>query len=213
MIVIDTLAQPRMLFAVLMLALLSLLLTWVEQRLQATQLERLPGWLLEHIYLPLARIGSVLIFIALAYPTLYGIAAAPPLSALLQADSGRTSVLINLTFLLSLLLPWIPLVGRLPGLIMPAQGLLAAAMIFSWLAQSQGVDAQLWPGWLPIGVILLGLYAGQRLAAWLAQLQGAYSRQQGRSDWEAGWYAALVPLLQLPAMLYYTTQLGQQLTF
>lgn len=212
MTLLDTLAQPRVLLACLVFGVLNLLLMFAEQRLliAAERAHASTSWLMEHIYLPLARIVCILIFIALAYPALFGVQDAPSLGNLLGAGDRRTSTLINLSFLLSLLLPFVPLLGRLPSLVLPLQSLLASAMLFTWLAQARSVEVSLWPGWMTLGVMLLWLVIGQRLALWLAQLFGD-QWYPTRDDMDRVFYEMTVLFLQLPAILIYTVQLGKQL--
>lgn len=213
MTLIDAIAQPRMLFACLVFGLVNLLLASIERRFLAVLAEHtVTGWLGEHVYLPLARIFSVLLFIALAYPVLYGLREAPGFLALLGSGAQRLSHLVNLAFLLSLLLPLLPLAGRLPGLVLPAQGLLAAAMLFRWLAQARGVEAQLWPGWTTAGLIVLWLVLGQRLAAGIAQWLGDLRPAPAAGDdQERVYYETVILFFQVPAILLYTLDLAQQL--
>lgn len=213
MSLIDAIAQPRMLFACLGFGLLNLLLAGFEQRFLSAMAEHsVTGWLAEHVYLPLARVFSILIFIALAYPALFGQREAPGIHALLTGGEHRVGHLVNLAFLTSLLLPLLPLAGRLPALVLPAQGLLAAALLFDWLAQALGVDAQLWPGWVTAGFIVLWLILGQRLAVWIANWphDTGIPSTAGR-DLERVYYETAILFFQLPAILLYTLGLGEQL--
>ena len=177
---IDAFAQPRMLFACASFAALNLLLAKGEQHVLAALPARgLPTWVAEHIYLPLARVFSLLLFIALAYPALFGLREAPSLIELLNGGEQRVSHLINLGFLLSLLLPLLPLLGRLPSLVLPIQSLLAAAMLFHWLAVARGVEVNLWPGGITATAIVVWLVLAQRLAAWIAESLIDHSQLHG----------------------------------
>ena len=196
---IDAFAQPRMLLAK------------VERRFLAAMGEHdVTAWLAEHVYLPLGRIFSILVFIALAYPAIFGLREAPGVLELLQGGERRVSHLINLAFLLSLLLPLLPLFGRLPGLVMPTQGLLAAAMLFHWLAQARGLDATLWPGWTTAAAILVWLVLAQRLAVRFADLLVDHWHPDS-SDRERLYHDTLMLFFQVPAILLYTVSLGEQL--
>lgn len=212
MTLIDALAQPRMLLACLVFGVLNLLLMLVEQRLliAASNAHITTGWLMERIYLPLARIACILIFIALAYPALFGFSEAPAIGTLLGGGERRTSSLINLTFILSLLLPFIPLLGRLPSLVLPLQSLLAAAMLFTWLGEAHGIEVSLWPGWFTLGSMLLWLVLGQWLALRLTYLIADQWTPQSDNS-ERSLYEMLILFFQLPAILLYTLALGRQL--
>lgn len=213
MTLIDAIAQPRVLLACVVFGILNLLLAKREQLFLAHMAEHnITAWLAEHVYLPLARILSMLIFIGLAYPALFGLREAPDLHSLLTGGEHRVSHLINLGFLLSLLLPLLPVVGRLPGLVLPAQGLLAAAVLFNWLAQARGIEVSLWPGWLTMGLILLWAVLGQRLAVWIAQQVGDHWNADDPSeDQTRGYYETAILFFQIPAILLYTLSLGEQL--
>lgn len=212
MTLIDAIAQPRILLACLSFGVLNLLLANIEQRFLAAMAEHtLTGWLAEHVYLPLARIFTILIFIALAYPAMFGLREAPGIQTLLHGGEHRISHLVNLAFLLSLLLPLLPVAGRLPGLVLPAQGLLAAAMLFGWLAQARGVDVRLWPGWTTAALIVLWIVLGQRLAVWIAQQLGETRYHPTDGDPERVYYETAILFFQVPAILLYTLGLGEQL--
>lgn len=213
MTLIDAIAQPRMLLACVVFGILNLLLAKREQLFLVHMAEHnITAWLAEHVYLPLARILSMLIFIGLAYPALFGLREAPDIQSLLTGGEHRVSHLINLGFLLSLLLPLLPVVGRLPSLVLPAQGLLAAAVLFNWLAQARGIEVSLWPGWLTTGLVLLWAVLGQRLAAWIAQQFGDHwNAHDASEDLTRGYYETAILFFQIPAILLYTLSLGEQL--
>lgn len=208
---IDAIAQPRMLLACAAFAGSNLLLANLERRFHAAMAEHdVTAWLAEQVYLPLGRIFTLLVFIALAHPALFGLHEAPGVLELLRGGEHRMSHLINLAFLLSLLLPLLPLLGRLPGLVLPIQGLLAAAMLFHWLAQARGVDATLWPGWTTAAAILVWLVLAQRLAARGADLLVDHW-QADYGERERFYYDSLLLFFQIPALLLYTVGLGEQL--
>ena len=208
---IDVLAQPRMLIACAVFAAVNLLLARAERRfLVALSEHSMTAWLSEHIYLPLGRVFAVLMLIALAYPVLFGVHDAPGILQLLRSGEQRVSHLVNVGFLLSLLLPFVPVFGRLPGLVLPVQALFAAAMLFHWLAQAHGVEAALWPGWLTAILIVVWLVLAHRLASFGAGLFTDHSQPDG-ADWERTWYETALVFFQIPAVLLYTVRLGQQL--
>lgn len=200
---IDALAQPRNLLACFGFGILNLLLASYEQRFLARMAEHsITAWLAEQVYLPLARILSILLFISLAYPVLFGLREAPGIYSLLAGGEQRISQLINLGFLLSLFLPLLPVIGRVPSLVLPAQGMLAAAVLFNWLAPSQGLTVSLWPGWITLGWVLLWAVLGQRLAVWIAQQLGEHwNPQEISEDQTRVYYETTILLFQIPAIL------------
>ena len=209
--VIDALAQPRILIACAVFAVVNLLLARAERHFLVAMSEHgITAWLSEHIYLPLGRVFAVLILIALAYPALFGVHDAPGILQLLRNGEQRVSHLVNVGFLLSLLLPFVPVFGRLPGLVLPVQTLFAAAMLFHWLAQTRGIEATLWPGWMTAILIVVWLVLAHRLAAFGAGLFTDHSRPDA-AEWERTWYETALLIFQIPAVLLYTVRLGQQL--
>lgn len=207
----DAFAQPRMLLACAAFAVLNLLLARAERHfLAAMSGHGITAWLTEHVYLPLGRVFSILVFIALAYPALYGLREAPGVFELLRGGEHRMSHLINAGFLLSLLLPLLPVLGRLPDLVLPLQGLLAAAMLFHWLAQARGTEVNLWPGWFTALAIVIWLTVAQRLAARIAGLL-VDPWHPDSADRERIGYETAVLFFQVPALLLYTVGLGEQL--
>ncbi len=210
---IDAIAQPRILLACLCFGCVNLLLANCEQHFFTRMAEHsITAWLAEHVYLPLARIFSILLFISLAYPALFGLREAPGIFSLLADGEHRVSHLINLGFLLSLLLPLLPVLGRLPSLVLPAQGLLAAAMLFTWLARTRDLEVSLWPGWITMGLVLLWAVLGQRIAVWIAQQCGDHWNTHNTSeDQNRVYYEMAILFFQIPAILLYTLSLGEQL--
>lgn len=89
---------------------------------------RLNEWLAEHVYLPALRMPALIGFILAGYPALYGLEAGPPLAALLDFNwFGRA---LNILFMLPLLFSLLPVAGRFSALVLPAQGMALAALLF-----------------------------------------------------------------------------------
>lgn len=131
--------------ALLLFAAAGLALAWAEQRLHRHAFSALATAWLEHFLLPLVRAFALMLFLAAAYPALYGLREAPPLTSILFAADGRFDALLSVLFFAGLLLPSLPLLRRLPGLTLPLQGMAGIALLFGWLAQARGVDAHGWP--------------------------------------------------------------------
>jgi hypothetical protein len=170
-------------------------------------------WMLQKIALPLLHVFELIIFIVLAYPLLFGHAALPPLSEVMQASSGQMSSIVNILFLLGLLLPYIPFIGRKNAIVLPVQAIAASIVIFTWVAIDLGVrDINYWPGLLQIGIILVLALLSFMVAALLADRLG---------DWldslleihgsKLVLHRVTVLYFQLPVILIYTLSLGRQL--
>mgnify|MGYP000303644680 CR=1 FL=1 len=155
-------------------------------------------WLLEHALLPLARSACVLAFIVLAYPDIFGLEQAPPIQSILGVP-GRWTDLLNLGFVLSMALPLLPHVERIPGVVLPIQGFVTLALIFRWMTEG---PVHLWPSsaaWLAAGVAALAPI----IAEWVAPVrQPEHDRIRD---------AVLIPL-QLPPLILYGQALGAQIS-
>ncbi len=191
--------------ALLAFALAALGLAWAEDRLHRhTHAPLAVAWV-DRFLLPLGRVFALLLFIAIAYPALFGRHPLPALRAVVFGVDGRADTLINVLFLAGLLLPALPLLRRAPGLTLPLQGMAGVALLFSWVAQARGLDASLWPDsaqWL-----LLGALAGLASAAaglLTLTIDEPVLRQDARD--------AILLWLQAPLLLVYARMLGPQLS-
>lgn len=164
-------------------------------------------WLYAHIAAPLLRILLLLLFIVLAYPYLFGLPAAPPLTDVLAGGSARTMQLINWLFIISVLIPLLPVVGTWPGLVLPLQGLTAAGLVYSWLPGAAMSDY--WPG-MPVLLLLPALaLLGYTAALWLGnRLAGWIEPRFNISHSESIISNALLIALQLPIIVIYAHSLA-----
>jgi hypothetical protein len=112
-------------YAVL-IAILFPLSARIHDRLENTILQ----WKWNHIAMPLFQAALLMIFILLTYPLIFGVEQAPSITSLLSQDDLRINYLVNLLFIISLIFPFIPVIGNLQELILPMQGI--AASIESW---------------------------------------------------------------------------------
>lgn len=175
------------------------------ERLWLDQLVARPlsHWMMEHIALPLARVFCVILFVGLAYPAVFFLKTAPPLSELL-GQPGRFSDWLNALFLLGMTLPLLPGTDRVRELILPLQGALGLGMVFRWLAQAQGqAGLPWWPSASTWGFAGIWIGANLLIAAWVRR-QGL----EGRGQWFS---ETLLLLMQLPVLVVYGHQLGQSL--
>jgi hypothetical protein len=215
MSLLETLIHPNILLALFVFAILSLLVELVGLRLLEAVHDAPPTvWIFQHLVIPAARATALVAFILVAYPALFGLNSAMPMGELLSQDKMRLTNLYNVTFVLSLLLPLIPLFSRLPALLLPIQGIIAASMVFHWLAATQPqVEASIWPGFNIFGiVIVLAIIThavAKELSHILAQRLDAAIERQGSDKLI---YRTVVMALQAPVILVYTLALGEQVT-
>jgi hypothetical protein len=163
-------------------------------------------WLLEHVYVPLGRAACIALFVLVAYPGIFGLTEAPPLSQVLGGEQ-RVSMLVNLAFTASLLLPLVPLLGEQLALVLPAQAMALSALLLDWTAGAMGVEVALWPGGDVMLAILLLVAVSGPIARAVARLV-AFIREQDEAPWMVE--TALL-LLQLPAILIYTLRVSAPL--
>lgn len=166
-------------------------------RLRVTPLN---DWLAEHVYLPALRMPALIGFVLAAYPSLYGLDAGPPLSALLDFNwFGRA---LNILFMLPLLFSLLPVAGRWSALILPLQGMALTALLFMPLAVSLDVhDASFLPNISSLLALLAFGIGGHVLGTITAE-----QLPRRRSALPA--YDGIVLLFQAPAILVYGRMLG-----
>ncbi len=180
-------------------------LFWLEERLHQMTYSNLAQVSVESFLLPLCRVFALMLLMLLAYPSLFGHAGLPPLQDVVFGVDGRFDHLVNVLFLAGLLLPAIPGARKLAGLVLPLQGMVGVAMLFSWLAQALEINVRLLPSngqWLTLAV----LSAVAMLAAWM--LTRAVEDPTRRQDL----YDLLLLWLQAPTLLLYGRMLGQQIS-
>ncbi len=210
----EILLSPELIAALLGYALLSVLEAVVSARLHA-RLDSASGlWLWAHIYAPMLRAATLLLFIIVAYPSLYGIADAPSVTSLLGAEQGRFGHILGILFVLTLVLPLLPVVGPVPALVLPVQGVVTAALLFRWLASSLEVNGvSYWPG----ATVTLGIVALSVAAYWLASHGARLIEHLGQKKLDVADLGeltreTLVLLLQAPAIVLYAMALGSQIS-
>ena len=214
MTLIESLIHGKMLLALGLFAVVSVLVEVIGYKLLATVAEvDATHWTMKHTVVPAARALALVIFIIMAYPVLFGVEFALPISELLAMEKMRLINLVNVIFLLSLLLPMIPIFSRWPALVLPIQGIAASTMVFRWWAATQpATDIHYWPGWATIGGLFTLAFFTHEIAKWLShhlekQLDAALHRQgTGLLI-----YRTVVMIMQVPVILVYTLSLGKQL--
>ncbi|MCG8433610.1 MAG: hypothetical protein MJA83_06240, partial [Gammaproteobacteria bacterium] len=119
------------------------------------------------------------------------------------------SSMLNWAWIIMLLLPLLPVVGRLSAVILPIQAAALAALLFTWLAEFRGLqEFSYWPGGSAVTSMLVIAITGHFAAAWTA---GLLAGRSDRADWHESIYDTVVLIFQAPAILIYTHSLGAQL--
>lgn len=214
MSLLETLVHPNILLALFSFAILSLLVEVIGLRLLELVHDALPTlWIFEHLVIPAARATTLVAFILVAYPALFGLNEAMPMGELLSQSKMRLTNLYNVTFLLSLLLPLFPLFDRLPALLLPIQGIIAASMVFHWLAATQPqLEASIWPGFPIVGIVVVAAIISHAVAKELSHiLARRIDDAIEREGSDKLIYRTVVMTLQAPVILVYTLALGEQL--
>jgi hypothetical protein len=170
-------------------------------------------WPWDNIGMPLLRAALILVFILLAYPIIFGMEDAPSIATLIDTSEGRINYLINILFLITLLFPLVPLLGKWEELILPAQAIAACALLFSWITPGlEPGSIHYWPG---LGTLLLILVLAF-ITHWLAQILSHYLGEVMDENFnveQSGLLLsrALVLFMQSPAILLFSVALGRQI--
>ena len=213
MTLIESLLQGRLILALGLFTIISIVIEILGYKLLATVSDVAPShWIMEHITIPSARTLSLVIFILTAYPVLFGLETAPTLTELFAIDRMRLTNLVNVIFLLSLTLPMLPLISRLPAWILPIQGIAAATMVFRWLTNTRPeLEIHYWPGLTTVAGIALLAFITHEIAKWLSHhLETRLDNLIHRAGSGRLIYRAVIMLLQVPVILVYTLSLGRQ---
>ena len=130
-------------------------------------------WSWEHLLAPLMRATIIVVFVLVAYPSLFGVQHAPPLTELLGRDALRFGNLLGMVFVVTLILPTFAVIYRHAELLMPAQGLIATAVVFDWFTDYLGATAASpWPGTGPAALLMLLILFGHRAALFSGRVLG-----------------------------------------
>ena len=200
-----------MIIAGIVFVFVSIALLAVEDRLMRV-VAGVPvtGWLGEHIYIPMLRVVSVLLFVTLAYPDIFGLDTPYTINEILVAGRGRFDDWLNAVLIVSFLLPVIPLVSRLPGIILTVQGIIACCVLFAWVAPMHGLENPVyWMGW---SVFLRSILITVVAAGFGYLLHRVLENDPGKEKVSELVPEALRLAAQLPAITLYASALGAQIT-
>ena len=170
-------------------------------------------WIWDHIAMTLLQVALMILFIFIAYPVIFGIKDAPSIFLLLSSGKLRINTLINLLFILTLLFPLVPVIGKWRELILPLQGITASMIVFSWLAHALQLDhISYWPGFDIIVYVILIAIATHWLAVKIS-LKIGHKIDDAFNVVGSGTLIVrcLIIFMQSPAILLVSRALGQQL--
>lgn len=207
--------NANVIIAVLVFATIALtepfLEKWLHDLLQSNP-QFCFGW--DHFFSPLLRSTAIVLFVYIAYPGIFGITDAPTLGTLSADANSPTSSLIGLMFLLGLLLPLIPFLNQHPEFVLPIQGCLAVAYVFSWLTNYLHITtAYIFPDLDILICMLLISYLGHRLAQRLARTVGnALDDKFSTRGLDVVTSHIVELLVQIPVILTYGYGIGRQLS-
>ena len=209
----ESLFTPTILIAMFVYMIMTIISLHLSFRLHAALEHTLPQWLWDHIGIPLLRASLMLIFIALAYPTLFGLEKAPSLLILLSAEEMRINYLLNLIFIITLLFPVIPVVGEWEEVILPLQGIAASALLFSWLCETLKLeDISYWPGINTLVSIILLTFITHYVSNRISLSLGNYLNEKFNvKHSEELLSKGIIIFIQAPIILLFSLALGKQL--
>lgn len=169
-------------------------------------------WYVQHLWIPLTRALSLIVFIALAYPVIFGLQQAPSIITLLSTDH-HFSTLVNVLFATAIILPLLPIIGNLHALILPLQSIAATSLIFSWLLPFfNATTISFWPDLKTILSLSIIALISHWAAAWISeQLGNTLDTWLNRKGYAILVYQLTLLLFQAPIILSYSLYLGQQL--
>ncbi len=214
----DVLFHPTLIFATILYSVMAISFAITYQRF-LHKIGPVSGshWIAKHIGEPFIHVLLLVAFIYMTYPVLFGMEShnaagdriLPSLSNLLNATNAPTMKLINTLFIISVLLPLIPVVNHFIALILPLQAIAAGAILYGWLANYTGIEYALFPGYKVLAVIVLLSLLADLAAKALAQLFGQSFNEKYRTrDVQKIIHKSALLIFQVPVLLIYTLNLS-----
>ena len=210
---IETMLSPRLLGACAVYTVAVVVEVLLSEHMHGAARQPLLRWAWEHLAAPLLQAALVILFIAMAYPVLFGLSSAPLLRDLVAGAPYRLNHLLNALFVLTVALGMLPGLRRFPEWLLPLQGALALLIVFRWLALAMGVqDVHYWPGWTILGLMILLAAVTHQAATLGAEAAGrVLDRWLGVEGSDGIVFDAVVMFFQLPPVLLFSLTLGAQL--
>ncbi len=173
-------------------------------------------WVAQHIGAPFFHVLLLVCFIYMSYPVLYGLdtqlsngSVVPSLSQLLNAHSGQTMKLINTIFVISVILPLIPIINRFSALILPFQAMAGSAVLYGWLSEFSQISFIILPSYTVLALIIFF----SAIAEFMAQTLAIFLETHIRHSYQAKAMQKIIHkstllILQVPILLIYTLSLN-----
>jgi hypothetical protein len=204
--IIQVIFSVRFALSAIVFVSLSLLISWLglwlERRLHDAPFN---AWLAEHIGIPLLSALAMILFIAILYPALFPLDALPGFYELLISEKGRMNQLINWVFVLSLMIPMIPVIGPRVEIVLPLQGLVVLALVTNWIGKYlQDPAISLLPSGMDFLWMLIWGVIGARLAVIISEKLGNQLDERLDLIHTAAYlHPILALILQTPTMVIY----------
>jgi hypothetical protein len=204
--ILSVVFSPRFFLSAGVFISLSLLISWAGLWLQhRLQDHPFNDWLVEHIGIPLLNALAMILFIAILYPVLFPLESLPDFYTLLSSEAGRINQLINWIFVLSLMIPMIPVLGPRIEIVLPIQGLVVLALIANWLGTHLGAQAiSMLPSAIDVMWMLVWGVIAARLAVHLStQLGEQIDYRYHMADAGTFLYPIFALIFQTPTLAIY----------
>ena len=213
----EVLFHPTLVMATLLYTVLTIAFEILYQHfLHKVQDVATTHWIARHIGTPFFHVLLLVAFIYMSYPILYGFeshnsageSVVPGLTELLNAHSGQTMKLINILFVISVLLPLIPVIHRFLALILPLQAVAGSMVLYGWLADYSGLEGPVFPGFHILALMVIFSILAELCAKALAIMFGSkLNTQYHTHDMEKVIHKSVLLILQVPILLLYTLNL------
>ena len=172
-------------------------------------------WIAKKIGTPFFHVILLVSFIYMTYPILYGLEGKelPALSKLFDIIEAPNRKMINSLFIISVILPLIPIINRFIALILPLQAIAGSAIVYSWMADYMNIEYSLFPSVEVLAIIVLFSLLAEYSAKTLVALTGHsmnqinYLENFQLQDIDAVVYKSTLLAFQIPILLIYTLNL------
>jgi hypothetical protein len=214
MTLLETLLLPRVLGVLFTFALLAMAEPVLEGQLN--RVFRNNGafdWCWDRLLYPLLRAVLIMALVIALYPALFGLSDAPEINRLFALGHARLNTLLGVLFLFTLVLPALPVLSRHVAFVLPLQGFMATAIIYSWLADYLGVTlSSLFPGPMLAATLIVLAWAAWRLAQFCAEALGSWlDAATNVSGTRVILGQGMLLLVQGPIIVVYGYTLGRQI--
>lgn len=194
----------------LLMYLAAMIASSFDSQFEFSVLAELTDWYLENLWLPILRIMGLITFILLVYPTLYGFNYAPNLYEVL-IENGRFNSLMGFLFILLVIFSVVPVIKLFDFILVPSQGILAVALLFSWLPYSESAVIKYSPTPLLILAMICYVIVSYWLLRWfITKIQPAIDRIARQPGSAHIVFETVFMTSQLPLLIYYGLSLGRQ---